>query len=309
MNIKNIIKKSIIISERIGLRGKRSFLRSFAVGRLFVDLLLLPSDLVKIFFSYKAKFGVYPNLIRPRRFNEYLQRWKITKRKKIYTSWADKFLVRSYVKSKIGEDYLIPLLWSGNDLRDVDISKLPKSFIIKTNQGCGTNIIVLDRDSFDWGAAYVKTDWWLLNDHSVCFAEWQYRWIEPMIIIEELLVGSDGKLPVDYKFYCFKGRVEFLLMVFDRYDNMTKNIYDRDFNLMPFNIQYPNYCGGIEKPRCFDKMIELAETLSDSEAFVRVDFYDFDGPVFGEITLHPEAGLLEFNPEEFNLKLGRMCVR
>ena len=58
------------------------------------------------------------------------------------------------------------------------------------------------------------------------------------------------------------------------------------------------------KPDCFEKMLQLAESLAGLEPFLRVDLYDIGRPIFGEITLHPEAGLGKFNPPEWDEKLG-----
>jgi hypothetical protein len=83
-------------------------------------------------------------------------------------------------------------------------------------------------------------------------------------------------------------------------------MYDRNFNLLPLKYQYPNHCESIEKPQCFDEMVQLAEVLSNNEPFVRVDFYEVNGPIFGEITFHPGAGYEKFEPEEYNNKLGAL---
>jgi hypothetical protein len=51
-------------------------------------------------------------------------------------------------------------------------------------------------------------------------------------------------------------------------------------------------------------MVEIAECLSTGERFLRVDLYDLGQPFFGEITLTPEAGLGQFEPKEWDKRLG-----
>ena len=64
---------------------------------------------------------------------------------------------------------------------------------------------------------------------------------------------------------------------------------------------------GLPKPSQYDKMIELAEQLSQNIPFVRVDFYEIDGNVyFGELTFFPVSGYIQFDPKEWDLKLGNM---
>ena len=56
-------------------------------------------------------------------------------------------------------------------------------------------------------------------------------------------------------------------------------------------------------------MIEYAEKLSQGIPYVRVDFYLVDGQVyFGEMTFNTWDGFLEFDPPEWDKKLGDMLV-
>jgi hypothetical protein len=306
MNPKRRLYQAIDFSERVGLKLKKTSLSKRAAGRFLIDLILLPSDLKKIVLTYNEHLGRVPHLIRPRNFNEHLQQAKLMRRKKLYTQWADKIAVRAYVEGKIGTEYLTRLLWCGSDVREVDIDSLPASFIIKPNQGSGVNIIVRDKQTVDWNAIYNETKEWLLSDNSIPFAEWQYRWIDRKILIEQLLVDAQGGIPMDYKFFCFHGRVEIVQVDHDRFGRHTRNLYDRQFTLLPVSLQYPNYEGPIEKPSSFEEMVLLAEVLSDKEPFVRVDFYHIDRPIFGEITLHPGAGVEKFTPEQFDITLGKL---
>lgn len=285
---------------------KTSSISRSRIGRVLIDLLFLPSDIIKIGSQYRATFGTYPNIFRPKTFNEHLQRSKLFNRKAIYTDFADKIEVRKYVAERIGEKYLTNLIWTGTNLLEARSIALPSAFIIKSNNGSGTNIIVRDLANFDWDTAHHTTQGWLKHDHSISHAEWQYRWIKPKLLIEELLVGKDGKVPVDFKFWCFHGRVQLIQIDFDRHSNHSRSMHTRDFKTIPLQIVYPSYSGFIEKPACIDQMIELAEKLAGNENFIRVDFYDVGGPIFGELTLHHEAGLGKFNPEFCDLKIGSL---
>ena len=59
---------------------------------------------------YQRVTGKYLNLDNPRTFNEKIQWLKLYDSTPIKTRLADKYLVRDWVKEKIGEQYLIPLL-------------------------------------------------------------------------------------------------------------------------------------------------------------------------------------------------------
>lgn len=53
----------------------------------------------------------------------------------IKTRLSDKYLVRSWIKEKIGEQYLIPLLGVYDRFEDINFEKLPNKFVIKCNHG------------------------------------------------------------------------------------------------------------------------------------------------------------------------------
>lgn len=62
---------------------------------------------------YRLKTHKKLNLDNPQSFNEKLQWLKLYDRKPEYTMMVDKYRVREYIKEKIGEEYLIPLVWGG----------------------------------------------------------------------------------------------------------------------------------------------------------------------------------------------------
>ncbi len=53
-------------------------------------------------------------------------------------------------------------------------------------------------------------------------------------------------------------------------------------------------------------MVGMAEALAGRESFIRVDLYDVGRPVFGELTLHPGAGLERFDPPEYDAIVGKL---
>jgi TupA-like ATPgrasp len=255
---------------------------------------------------YRRAFNRGPRLLRPRTFNERLQRAKLFSRKARHIVYADKIAVRDYVKQRVGSHVLSKLYWTGTDLRTVPNEILPKKFVIKPNHASGRILIVNNRDAFNWKQAYEQTSHWLEQDYSELAAEWQYRWIEPRLLIEGFLEGEDGMSPRDYKFFCFRGRVEMVQIDLDRFVNHTRTFVGRNFELLPFGLSYARYPGALVPPANFSTMIEIAEALAGRESFIRVDLYDVGRPIFGELTLHPEAGHGRFDPPEYDVILGKL---
>ncbi len=260
--------------------------------------------------QFERAVGYKPNIDNPRSFNEKLQWLKLYNEDPLLTKCADKYLVRDYVKEKIGEEYLIPLLGVWDSPDEIDFDKLPNQFVLKVNWGSGQNIIVKDKSKLDIEDAKAKLKEWMKprSNHYYYSFEWSYKNIKPKIIAEQFIQQLNNDL-YDYKFFSYRGKVKNLFVVSDRFNKKYFDFYDTDWNKLPFERLYHNSPNGIAKPQNLDKMISLAERLSKDFPFVRVDFYDIEDKIyFGEITFYPGSGLEAFEPIEWDYKLGEMLT-
>jgi hypothetical protein len=111
------------------------------------------------------------------------------------TQLSDKYAVRAYVASKLGEQHLVKLLWHGEDPRAIPFDALPKEYVIKTNHASHQTIVVkgeADRQEIiDTVAIWLK-----INYYWAC-REYQYYHIKPRVMIEEYLRTPDGNGPLD----------------------------------------------------------------------------------------------------------------
>ncbi len=72
-------------------------------------------------------------------------------------------------------------------------------------------------------------------------------------------------------------------------------------------MTYGNYGGIIEKPREFEKMIDLTRVLSNGFDHVRVDMYYCEDKIyFGEMTFTNGGGFEMITPYEWDIKLGNL---
>lgn len=255
----------------------------------------------------QLKLGCKIDLDNPKTFNEKINWLKLNYKNPILTKCADKYAVREYVKEKIGEEYLIPLLGVWNSPDEIDFDKLPNQFVLKVNWGCGQNIIVKDKSKLNIEETKQKLRKWILPESNAYYSgfEWSYKDISPKIVAEEYLQQLDGDL-YDYKFLTFNGKVKVILIVSDRFYNKYMNWYDKNFNLLPFNRPDRKNSSEIEiNKELFDKMSALSEKLSGDLPFVRVDFYLVKDKIyFGEMTFYPSCGFGIFEPEEWDKNLG-----
>lgn len=241
------------------------------------------------------------NLKNPKTFNEKIQWLKLYDSTPLKTQLADKYLVRDWVKEKIGEEYLIPLLGVYDNFDEIDFDKLPNQFVIKCNHGCGYNIIVTDKSTLDKNEAKEKITKWMNEDFAFKNGlELHYSNIQRKIIIEEYIENANGDL-YDYKFWCFNGNVEYIQFLSERNTNGLKMaFYDKNWNKQNFVYSYPLDEKNIEKPNNLETMIELAEKLSKDFQHVRVDFYRLNnGKIyFGEMTFTSCSGTCKWAEKE-----------
>jgi hypothetical protein len=274
--------------------------------RAFIDLILLPNDFHIIRDEYRKVFDCYPRLLFPKTFNEKIQHDKIFNRRCLNSVLADKIAVRGYVEERLGPEVLTRLLWTGTDLRKAREMNIQEPFILKDSNGSQATIMVEKPDTFDWEAVIEHTRGWPQRHYDAYAGEYQYRWVKSSYLIEALLPKpADGGSLRDYKFFCFHERAEFVQIDVDRPTRHVRAIVDRDFNLLPVGLCYPRYTGDLRKPDCFEQMLNNAERLAAGMKFVRVDWYDCDKPVFGEMTIHPGAGLEKFDPPEWAVEFGK----
>lgn len=258
---------------------------------------------------YRLKVGRKLHLDNPKTFNEKLQWLKLYNRKEFYSSLVDKYEVRQYVKKKVGEQYLVPIFGVWDKFDDIDFNMLPKKFVIKCTHDSGGVIICKDKDKLNMTEARNKIQSCLDRNFYYWGREWPYKNVKPRIIVEQYLEDESGDEIKDYKFMVFNGKVKCSFVCSERYseEGLAVDFYDLNWNKMPFMRKYRNSDKVIEKPKNYEKMIELAEKLSVDMIFDRIDFYEINGNIyFGEITLYPGGGFEKFIPEKYDTILGEM---
>ena len=260
---------------------------------------------------HKSLVGYDIDWKNPKTLNEKINWMKFNTDTTEWTRLADKYLVREYVKERIGDTALPKLyaVWKSAD--EIDFSILPKKFILKTNHGCHTVMPVLDKDKVDINIVKRQFDVWMKKQYGYDTAEPHYLEIKPLIIAEELL-DNDATFTTalaDYKVYCFDGNPFCILVCTDR--NVAKttfSYFDCDWNPL-HNVLNEKLKGSdvaIPKPDCLKLLLEYASILAKGHPQVRVDFYITHGKIyFGEMTFTSEGGYDGDITKEFCIEMGK----
>ena len=257
-------------------------------------------------YRYRLAFERPLNLKNPEYLTEKIQYLKLHERTPLRQIAANRISVRDYVAEKIGEDHLIPLLGNFDELTESAWESLPDSFVLKANHGCKMVEIVEDKSACSFQEIQRKAKEWQNTNYYKFGREWVYKDVPRTIVAEELLQNRDGSIPIDHKFFCFHGKVELIQIDFDRFQNHTRNFYDRDFNLQPITLIHEQNSAPVEKHPRFDEAVELAEALAADFNFIRVDLFLMENNVyFGELTNFPNNGFTPFSPDNVDLELGK----
>jgi len=268
-------------------------------------------DKPMLYLQYFLKFNRLLNLRNPKRFTEKLQWYKLYYRDPLMKKCVDKYLVRDYVESKGLDDLLNELYGVYNVPEEIDFDLLPNEFVIKTTDGGGGNNIIIYRNKDDFNIKQTKSklnNWLNLRKNLSGGREWSYRNSKSRIIIEKLLVNKNNAAAGinDYKFFCFNGKPEYIVVDKDRYIEHKRNFYDINWNFIKVESDHPYFGDTMAKPDNLDEMIEIASILAEDFPFVRVDLYNIDGEIiFGELTFYPWSGYVQFKPDEFDFTLGK----
>ena len=103
-------------------------------------------DSIMLPIQYRIKLGRRCDLRNPQRWTEKLQVYKMFYRNPVLHQCVDKYEVRKYVESKGCADNLVKLYGVWDHASEIDFSKLPSSFVLKTTNGGGGEDVVLVRD-------------------------------------------------------------------------------------------------------------------------------------------------------------------
>lgn len=296
---------------RIGIKKNRSFRNIMRMQRFYEELdeIEYPKYLKKWYYDAT---GNQLDLQEPQRFTEKIQWLKLYDSTPVKTLLADKYLVRSWVAEKIGEEHLIPLYGVWDCFENIDFGKLPDSFVLKCNHGSGMDIKVENKNVLNKKGAKKKFDQWMKIDFAFMMQSFElhYQDIPRKIIAEKYMKNGSASDLQDYKFYCFHGKPVYCQVICDRSIGETIDFFDMEWNHMSFvglNPEVSNSSEAICKPKTFDIMKNAAEILSKEFSFVRVDLYEIEDKMyFGEMTFTPGAGSGGFRPDKMDFELGSM---
>jgi hypothetical protein len=251
--------------------------------------------------DYLRALGKLPNLTAPCTFTEKVQHYKLYECDPRMPRLVDKLEAKRYVESTLGRHWVTPTLWCGARITESVLRDIERPAVIKPTHASGKIAFIQARANL-----YVvvrRANAWLEQDHHLLHREWAYGLVPRRLIIEPQVGGPE--CPIDYKFWVFDGEVRLIQTDQARFTRHTRQFFDPSWRRLELKMNYPASSMNVARPKHFHEMLSAATRLAGDFRFARVDFYDLvEGPVFGEITFWPEAGLCRFIPAAFDAILG-----
>lgn len=248
---------------------------------------------------YRKDFGRNINWKNPNEFNEKIRWLQFKTDTSTWSLLADKYRVRKYLEERGYGNMLVKLYGVWENADEIDFDKLPKSFVLKTNHGCGSVYVVNDKSKVNLPQIRQELNKSLSEIYGIKTAEPHYFPIKPVIIAEEIL-HQDGDVSeslIDYKFYCTYGEPQFCAVMFNRdieHHKYEVRLYDQNWQDKSHLLgKYSHTKIGsakIPRPKTYEEIKSFCLELCKEFPFVRMDFYETGGKLyFGEFTFTPAA--------------------
>jgi TupA-like ATPgrasp len=259
--------------------------------------------ITKVSCSYRQQNGTRLKWLQPMRFTEKIQWRKLFDLNPLYGVLSDKIAVRDYIAARVGANVLPELLWVGDDPDAVPLATLDPPYIVKPTHASGLWLKVCQADKVDIATARPLFSQWLRIDYGSRWFEPGYAPVPRRLIVERLLLGSDGNPPLERRLFVFNGKVR--LIMTSGIDAWFGACHDQHWNELAWHRSMPRQPGLFPRPKHLETLVDRAECLGSEVDHVRVDMYDLgDRCYIGELTLYSWSGFGRFNPDEADLILG-----
>lgn len=250
-------------------------------------------------YVYYKEYHRHLDLEKPIHFDDRILWCLYNTNTELWSLCADKYKVRGFVAERGCPELLNECYGMWNKAEEIDFSAFPDKYVLKTNNGCNTNLIV--NGPINYNKAIKKLNRWLKFPYGYIGGQSHYLNIKPCILAEKYLESGDCGDLIDYKFYCFDGRVECLMVCTERdikQHSFKVDFFDLNWNNLKVTIWPSEH--EIDKPKSFLQMIDACKILSKGFPFVRIDFYDISGKaIFGEMTFTPDMCFVKQNYADY----------
>lgn len=257
---------------------------------------------------YKKQFGKQINWGNPININEKINWLAFNTDTSLWSVLADKISVREYIIRNGYADILPGIYGVWDNAIQIEYAKLPQKFVLKCNHDSGSVILVDDKSTIDKENIERSLNENLFNTFGVISAEPHYQNINKKIFAEEYIEREN--LMLEYKFWCFRGSVEYCHVdirknFFDIKQSAIYHVNGWTIQKQALNNTHGSIIEEIPRPQRLSEMLEIASTLTKNFPQCRVDLYESNGRIFfGEMTFTSCCGRICDYSDAFLIELG-----
>lgn len=284
----------------------KNLVRFLPVGRVFREKLL-----------FYGKMGYWPDFDNPKSFSEKINWRKLNSSNANFVKYSDKLAVRDHVREKIGEKFLIPVLYSGETITAEQLHKLGGNIVVKANHDSGSTQIIRENTPEKAAEVVALIERALEIDFGQVTNQWWYSKIPRRVYVEKMLPGDETGIPCDYKFFVFKQPAPEKPRVLIEVDygrgtpEHHRTFYDGERTIVKHLGQgiridsKPNNLVSFPDIDDYDEMLNAVLALAEDFDHVRIDMYEAEGQAyFGEMTFSDGGGRSRCHPHEFDYVMG-----
>ena len=263
--------------------------------------------LTNAMFGYHDRFGIYPDMVAPKTFNEKIFRFKFFGNIKVPET-GNKLLTERFIPEALRDRLRCPpLIWHSDSLplpRNDRIA--PGRYYLKANHGSGLfKAIRYPLDDAERPALAARAQQWLGQIYGIHDGEWWYAGIPRRLMLEADV--CDGQPSVSWNVYVMNGRIGCIELFDKNAEPMQVTWLDADFR--PDSLQMDALVRVKDPvlPADPEFMKQAALAIAAPYDFARVDFFvGADGTLYlGEITFSP-SNALSRRPAAMEQRLGAL---
>ncbi len=252
--------------------------------------------------------GAAPRLDPPVTFNEHILHRLLFDRDPRLKLLNDKLAVRDFIRARVGEDYVVPLLGVWRDPALVKWDRLRVPFVLKPNHSSRSVAFVQTESDLDPVRLTALARGWLAVDYFDTSLEWGYRNLPRRLLAEPLLRGPDGAAPVEAQVFTFHGRAGIVRVLVGAKEADDRREANFDAQGVQLPMTFSRQPSDVRlAPAMLQRLCTVAEAVSAGFSHVRVDFLvTAEGPMIGELTPYTGGGTLRARHPAWDSVLGRM---
>lgn len=281
-----------------------------------MNILIPKNNIGDRIYSYLDYLYLFKKFPAKNTFNKFIIEQKLNNKNfKLKEQTTDKYLCKKYLKKNFSK-YLVPTLCYASNVQDLLNFKIKKNhlkfllkektnhIIIKPTNSQGRLIIVEIRPNVSFRdilseEEIEKITTWFSENYYISSRDRCYANLKPGFIVEPVI---DDNINIrDFKLHMLNGKTKVIQLDVDRRGKKRfRNLYSPEFKMYKFSIVKKWKKINISKPKYFEKIKKVAESIAKNFYYCRVDMYIKKDNSFyiGEITHHHGNGTEPFFDEK-----------